>query len=307
MEKTRLYISELLAFKSAVLFDKIKRINNLYSGNYVFVTLLKEGVTPQDVKKELILNDCTFKLKLAENSHLIETDDEDGNVVVFYANDEDEFEWLTDYHSYFNSIILGRIFKSAGFKLSEDGLQYQHRHSKENHQVVIGEINVTKNYKRLLEVIGLDYDEYRAIKTEEDLFNFIIKSPNFKVSKFISDEKEFRVDILIDFERFLILNKIQKDYTPLTFEKVTTHFPEIDFETKIAEFVELDKRKKGVNEKFNGRVILDSIPGYDKKKLNHSMGVFKSSFGNKQAYEDFVINNTQEQIIEKFKEQELIS
>lgn len=305
MERTPSTVGSLLEYKSSVLFDKLKKVTNFYSSNYVCVALLKEDKTTKDVKNELTLIECTLSFKTSSKSQIIAVEDENvgEKVVIFYASDQEEFDWLVDYHSYSNSIILGKLLKSVGFKFNEDGLQYQHKHIKENHQVVIGQIDICKDYKKILNIIGLDHSEYQnEIKCEEDLFKFFLKSPYLNASKFVSSEKEFSNVVMINLERYIILNNIESNYTALTFDMVTSHFPEIDFEGQIEEFKEIAIRKKGINDKFNGRVILDSISGYDPKNLNGSIHEFKESFSSKELYENFVISNTQEQIIEKFKE-----
>lgn len=305
MERTPSNVGRLLESKTSILFHQFKKVTNFYSPNYVCVAILKEGVTIKDVKNELTIVECTLLVKTSEKSQVIEAEDKSvgEKVIVFYAKNQQEFDWLVDYYSYSNSIILGKLLKSAGFKLSEEGLQYQHKHIKENHQSVIGQIDICRDYKNILNIIGLDHSEYQnEIKSEEDLFKFFLKSPCFNVKKFVSSEKEFTNVVMINFERYIILNNIEPNYTPLTFDMVTGHFPEIDFKGKIEEFKELAIRKKGINDKFNGKVILDSIPGYEQKELAYSIREFKLSFGSKEAYENFIITNTQEQIIEKFKE-----
>lgn len=305
MERNLENIDSLIKRNSNKFFAQFKKVKNFYSKNYIYVVLPKEGITSSDVKKELREIECGLSVEIVQGAQVIEAIHETigGNAILFYASTQEEFDWLVDYHSYSNSIILGKMFKKAGLKFSDKGLQYLHKHIEPNHQVVIGTIDICKDYKKILEILDLSYSEYQNdIDSKEDLFKFFLKSPYLNSKKFVSDEKEYTNALMIDFERYLILNKIKNSGSAPSFEYVKSYFPEIDFDGQIKEFQERAERKKGINDKFNGRVILETIPGYQQKDLGHSIKSFKESFGSKEAYEEYVVENSQEQIIEKFKE-----
>ena len=61
-------------------------------------------------------------------------------------------------------------------------------------------------------------------------------------------------------------------------------------------------KKMDLINKFDGKVILEFIPDFDKKRINASMKYFKFSFGSNEDYIDFLMNHSKEQIIAKFEE-----
>ena len=60
--------------------------------------------------------------------------------------------------------------------------------------------------------------------------------------------------------------------------------------------------KAEVNEKFNGKVVLESVSEVTKENIGASMMKFKFSFESKDVYEDFIVSNSREQILDKFKQ-----
>lgn len=62
------------------------------------------------------------------------------------------------------------------------------------------------------------------------------------------------------------------------------------------------EKKKGIIDKLNGRVILDTIPDFEPKRIGIALGYFKHSFPTREEYVDFMTENSKEEVMVKFKE-----
>lgn len=305
MKKTEPELTQLFEEQISIVFDVFKKLPNYGQTYPTFLVRPKKSHTFEKIRSVLLTlkTDIVVEtFKSISPAHVISFTDE-SKIVILYANSQEEFDWLYDFYSYSNSIIIGKIFKQISLKYNESGLQYIQKNLRENHQSVIGTIDITKNFHKILEILELDFKEFKkGFKNLEEMFSFFIKSPYFAAKKFIESEKEQKTFILQKLEEYLILNKLEnKEYKNLSFERVKSLVPEIDFDAKISSLLEYAERKKNIYDKFNGRVILDLIPGFDPKKIGPSMTEFKLSFSSKDEYVEFLINHSSEEIISKFK------
>ena len=244
------------------------------------------------------------KLQVISNgsAHNVMLED-DLKFTIIYCSDKADFDWLYNFYSYSNSIVLGKIFKAAGLKYSEDGLQYIQYDLRSNHKSVVGTYTITRDFSRLLELLGLNVDLFNAIKSQEEFFALIVQSPYFYSPKFINYEKEQRAKTLQNLEEYLILKNIDtSEAKKITLEVVKDFFSEIDFDKVISDLEAKAVKKMDLINKFDGKVILEFIPDFDKKRINASMKYFKFSFGSNEDYIDFLMNHSKEEVIAKFKE-----
>lgn len=306
MKKTENQLATLFEGQISFIFEEFKKLPNYGQTNPTFIARPRKSDTYDKIKSVLasLSSDIVVEsFKGVGNAHVIRFN-EDSKVVIIYAKDEADFKWLYNYHSYSSSIIIGKMLKSAGLKYSEDGLQYIQLNLRENHKSVVGSIDITKDFYKTLELLGLNISDYEnGFSNTEGLFNFITKSQYFHPDKFINPDKEQRSIILQKLEEFLILKKFESvEFKRIDFEKVKSFFVDTDFETEISNLLIKAEKKKGIYDKLNGRVIMDSIPDFDTKKIGVSLGYFKHSFQSNEDYVEFLMEHSKEEVISKFKQ-----
>lgn len=299
-------LAQLFEERVSPLFERIQRLPNYGQSTPAFIAMPRKSDTFQSVKDILFSfsSDVVIEsYKSIGNAHVVKFAD-DFKMVIIYATDEEHFKWLYGYHSFSVSIILGKILKRAGLKYSEDGLRYVEYDLRENHRSEVGDIVITRNFKDVLEILELDVEEFdRGFNNVTELFSFLVKTPYLNVRKFVDLEKEAKAFILQKFQEYLILNKLEdRPYEAISFDRIKEVFAHVDFDTEIAKLVEKAEEKKRLIDKFNGRVIMDLIPGFETKNIGPSIGNFKHSFKNIEEYIDFLCQHNQEEIISKFKE-----
>lgn len=306
MSKTEQELSQIFEEQISFLFEETKKLPNYGQSNPTFIARPRKQDTYEKIKSTLSglkSGIVVESFKTSGNAHIIKFKDE-SRIVVIYADSPEDFKWLYDYHSYSNSMIIGKMLKRIGLKYSEDGLQYVQYDLRINHQAVVGYIDITKDFSRVLNILKLDYSRFKSgFKSSNELFDFVVKSPFLKVEKFINQEKEHRQALLQKFEEYLILNNIKNEnYESLEFDRIKNLFPEIDFPAKMKELLNKAKKKKEIIDKLNGRVILDSIPGFEPKRIGAAMSYFKNSFSSYEEYVEFLMEHSQEEVMHKFKE-----
>lgn len=304
MEKSQNLIKkfETVLFLS---FDKIKKLPNYGQVNSAFIVLSPKS-DAEPILKELIKNlqDSDVILehnKGIKNSHSIFFGD-NTKATIIYAQTEEELNWLYEYNSYSSYVIFGKLFKKALFKYNELGLRYIQYGFSKTHKYEIGEYLVTKDFKTILEIFELDYEEFKqGFNTIEDFFKFILKTPYIKIEKFVDLEKESRNETLQKFQEYLILNNIQNtNYKSFKKESIVSMFPELLPE--IEKLEALATKKLETVDKFNGKVLMDTIPGVNPTDIGRIMREFYTSFNSKEAFKEFIAERSREEIFDKLKE-----
>ena len=295
------------AFERSLLssFDKVRKLPNYGQVNSTFIVLSSKNEAEPTIKK--IVEDfqeigvILEHNKGIKNSHNIFFG---GNTktTLIYAHSQEELEWLHDYHSYSSSVILGKLFKKAFFKYNELGLRYIQYNLIPNHKSEVGEYIVTKDFKTILDIFELDYEEFKkGFNTIEEFFAFVLKTPYIKIEKFVDLEKEARNEILQKFQEYLILNKVQNNnYKSFRQERIVSIFPELSAE--IVKLEEKAQKKLEVDNKFNGQAIMTTIPGVKPTDIGRIMGEFRDSFGSKEAFKEFIKERSNDEIFNKLKE-----
>ena len=286
-------------------FNKISKLPNYGQLNSTFIVLSSKNEAEPSVKK-IIEDFKEFGVILEQNrgvknSHSIFFGGST-KVRVLYAHTQEEFDWLYDYHSYSSSVIFGKLFKKAFFKYNEIGLRYIEYAFSKSHKYEIGEHIVTKDFKAILDIFELDYEEFKkGFNTIEEFFAFIIKTPYLKIEKFTDLEKEAKNETLQKFQEYLILNKVQNDnYKSFKQERVIWMFPALIDE--MANLKEKAKKKIEVVNKFNGQSIIEMIPEVKPTDIGRIMGEFRDSFDSKEAFKEFITERSKDEIFSKLKE-----
>jgi hypothetical protein len=228
-------------------------------------------------------------------------------IVIYLTRNDEDFKWTKEHRSYFSAPIIGKLLKKAGLKYSNVGLQYVQYDLRDNHKSLVGTLDISKDFERILKLLGYDYEVFcNGFKNQEEFFRFILTSPYIKVEKFLEPESLGELAILDAFAQFLVVNNITKTdfnkYKSFNFELVKQFFSEIDFDKEISILRDRAERKLNITKKFNGKVIIENIPNFNTKHIGLALGKFKYSFGDVEMFKDFIIDNTLEVILNKFKE-----
>lgn len=228
----------------------------------------------------------------------------DVEISILYLKDHDNFDYFYDVSSYGINLLLGKILKRANLKLSQDGLMYEEKLSVENHHSKVGHFVISYSMPDILSLMGLDYDTFaKGFSSQDEMFEFVSQSPYLDATVFTQPKKEHKHPIYTKFQAFLILKGMDESKgEKITFEMVDKHFEGVNFLDEVQRLKDKEARKKGLVQKFNGRVILDYFKDFDPKKIGTSMGYFKFSFGSVEEYQDFLIENNIDDIMTKFKE-----
>ncbi|TXI88518.1 MAG: hypothetical protein E6Q36_05360 [Chryseobacterium sp.] len=288
--------------KASEKFSCMKQLPEYGGISTTYIACPRDVKTFDEMKAIMLGLSPSGTIQSSGNLHVLNFD-ANTKVVIIYASDMSEFDWLYEYHSYSSSIILGKIFKRFNLKYSEKGLQYIEYSLNEHSRGEIGSIDLTRNMAVIMSILGLDYKVFqKGFKNLGEFFDFVIECPYLSTEKFISSDREYTNFTMQEFEKYLILNKInKKNALRLEIEDLKVKFPGVDFDSMISSLKERANNLKNIGDKFNGKVIMRSIPDIDKKKLGDSMRDFKFSFENKSAFEEFILNNSEEQIINQFK------
>ena len=113
-----------------------------------------------------------------------------GNVLSFeykecqvdlIVTDPSDMQSSFQYFSY-NDLgnLIGRVAHCMGLKLGHDGLTYKYMGAE---RYVFKEIELLKNWKDILPVLGYNYERYeKGFNTLQDIFEFVVSSPFFNKS-----------------------------------------------------------------------------------------------------------------------------
>ena len=199
--------------------------------------------------------------------------------------------------------ILGKILKGSGFKLTNEYILREKKLGIETHQSKVGHVVITQDLSVLFEILEMDVEKFNeGFSSQEEMFEFVRTTPYLKSSKFTElNKKSSRKQVFYDFQEHLISNNIETPGKNITLEHIDSCVM-FDFIAEIENLDAKEERKRGAIEKFNGRTILNHFPDFNKKLIRESIRNFKFSFGNVESFRDFLLGNTEEEIIKKFKE-----
>lgn len=203
---------------------------------------------------------------------------------------------------------MGKTFHKMNLSYGWDGLKYKYRNfnGRNSHDIVI-----TKDPRKIFEFGGYDYDRYlQGFNTIEEIFDFIISSYYFNPEIFkmenLSHIDRKRNRKRGSYHKFLeyvektyddnhppnIIPK--KEWLPL----IDKYFPEASLLDKLKVLDKKNEINKQLNEKLNGRLIMEWIPGLKGKALGEIIREFRIFHGNK--YEETVLKKSPEELKDYF-------
>lgn len=287
------------------------------------VLLLSSTLQNKNLRK--IIEEVFCSKEIVNNNHI--TSFEYQNFQIDFIVVKDKYS-TTSYHYYsYNDLgnLIGKICYRLNLRYGHYGLKYS------NPKIIDGykfEMEISKNIAKIFEFLGLDINKYNSGLYEvTDIYDLVINSKyyNPKIFEFknLNNRNKIRNRKRKNYQGFL---QYIKDHNPddyYHFEKHNYYLPiieeffEVDISGEIQKWKWKIERKKIVNEKFNGQLIIDKY-GITGKELGIAIRKFKKLildyrehkqnhiFNNKmylleEEYDNFILSNTQETIFNFFK------
>lgn len=203
---------------------------------------------------------------------------------------------------------MGKTFHKLNLSYGWDGLKYKYRNfnGKNSHDII-----VSKDPRKIFEFGGYDYDRYlEGFDTMEEIFDFIISGKYFNVDIFkmknlsATDKKRNRKrKSYHKFLEYIKIFEIESQYhfpenKDLYLPIIDSYFPEANLLNKIKELDKENMINRQISEKFNGRLIMNWIPGLKGKELGNIIKKFKENLG--ENYKKKLLNLNQNEIKEQF-------
>lgn len=288
----------IIADKLSTLFERVQELSFVAdeeSKKRSFVASTCDPEIKNKLKKE-------FNCDVYNKSHGYEFYVGSDKVVIHTAKSND-FDFINDMNSFGINILIGKILKGSGVKLTQLGLIYEEKLNINNHNSKVGDFLITKNSKDIFSLFKLDYQIFKqGFDSRNEVFEFILTSPYIDINEFKFPKKEHKLRIFGEFQVYLTINNIEHSFSKLTFEHFDAHFSEIDFFHEIEQLKEKEERKRNMINGFNGRLILDYYPDFDKKVIGTAIYEFKNSFQGVDNFSNFIFESTLEDVMFKFKE-----
>lgn len=210
---------------------------------------------------------------------------------------------------------IGKIAHGFGFKYGQEGLVYDHYFKGSN----IGRVIVSKDYDKIYEFLGLDYNRWREGFDElEDIFKFISESKYFnweylqlENNNRINRERDAKRKSYMSFLDYIDKNckddnhRYQYDKDKSVYvDKAAEFFPESNLITEIRRMEYEECKALYIKSKFNGGEVMRRF-GLKGKELGDAINGFKKMMDflvPNESYEHYIINTPSEEIYEDFKE-----
>jgi hypothetical protein len=203
---------------------------------------------------------------------------------------------------------MGKTFHKMNLSYGWDGLKYKYRNfnGRNSH-----DITISKDPRKIFEFGGYDYDRYlEGFETIEKIFDFIIAGKYFNADifkmenlKHIDKKRNRKRKSYHEFLKYVENRGINKKFEFHENKKVYLpligfNFPEADLDNKLKVLDEKNEINKQLNEKLNGSLIMEWIPGLEGKALGDVIREFRNFHGNK--YEETVLNQTPQELKDYF-------
>ena len=210
---------------------------------------------------------------------------------------------------------IGKIAHGFGFKYGQEGLMYDHYFKGSN----IGRVIISKDYDKIYEFLGLDYNRWKEGFDElEDIFKFISESPYFnweylqlENNNRINRERDAKRKSYMSFLEYIENNCKDSDHQyqydkdkSVYVDKAAEFFPESNLITEIRRMEYEECKALYIKSKFNGGEVMRRF-GLKGKELGDTLNGFKKMMDflvPNESYEHYIINTPSEDIYEDFKE-----
>ena len=205
---------------------------------------------------------------------------------------------------------MGKTFHRFNLSYGWEGLYYKYRNF---NGINSNNILLSKDPKKIFDFGGYDYEKYlNGFDTLEDIFKFVIDSKYFDAEMFQfknlnqidkkRNRKRASYKIFLEYlEKNDIRNQYLFDHTKENYiPLIDKFFPEANLITEMDKLKQIDEINRSINEKFNGKIVMEWLPELQGKELGAAITKFKKVLDDK--YEDFILFATPHQIHDKFME-----
>ncbi len=209
--------------------------------------------------------------------------------------------------------FIGRLAHGFGLKFGQEGLWYEHEFKGQN----IGTIYVSKDYPKIYEYLGLDYEVWvRGFNELEEIFTFIASSPFFNWKKFqfselnkINRDRNKKRASYLTFLEWMDENVADEKHEHEFYEdkskylvSIQDSFPDANIITEIRRLEYEECKKLYIKAKFNGGDVMRKY-GFKGKELGDKMTGFRAWMdvdGLYKNYDEFIITTRVDYIYKAF-------
>ena len=250
------------------------------------ILLLNSGNTPTPDEINKILIEEFGASQIARNSTIYSFDYKQLQIDLIFTPTSN-WETSKTFFSY-NDLgnLLGKIYHKLGLSFGFSGLRFIYR---TNEDRILEEFIITKDFKKILEFIGLSYERYlEGFDTMIDIYDYIISSKYFEPTSFylenLDQKNRKRNAKRANYAAFIeyieeLFGKDDKDrskkyrydkhkskYYPIIHEYFKD---EIDFLDTLKRLDIKEERRKIIVSKYNGNIIMQYIPELSGYTLGH--------------------------------------
>jgi len=286
------------------------------------IIVLNDGnmPTPEEIKR--ILTEDFGASEIHQNSTIYSFDFNELQIDLIFTPTSN---WETSQVFFaYNDLgnLMGKIFHKLCLSYGFEGLRYIYR--MDGGERILGSFIVSKDSQKIFEFIGLDWAHFqKGFFNVQEIFEYIESSPYFVPESFyyenLDQKNRKRNKKRANYALFIeyINKKYKKDESKLQVGKykhgkdkdqykqiIHDYFPEVDFNKRLKEFEEKAAYKQVIASKYNGRIIMELIPGLSGKELGKFIGDH-AEFVGKAGYmslDEIVYNAEQEDINEMILE-----
>jgi hypothetical protein len=191
--------------------------------------------------------------------------------------------------------ILSKMFAHCGLTLNEQGLFYS---VPEN---PILTILITEDHEKIVEAMGFNYIEYEAAKEYEEFFALLYTNQFFRPSRFIEDPSKGKNKMLKELAEYVTKRNEHKGYTKRNVEDMFEPLKEFNFKEQFNRLHELKANADIIRTKFNGRIVLKNVEGYDQRKLEVGMVKFNHDYFKSPLERlEFIYTHSEKEIVDKY-------
>lgn len=206
--------------------------------------------------------------------------------------------------------FIGKIAHQFGLKWGMDGLKWVNKSG--------DKIYLTKDYRLALPFLGFDLEVYETgFNSLEEIFNFIRTSKyynpyyfDFELMNRVNRERDSKRTTYLKFIEFIANDKNQIDTGYKFFRNKEFYYGHINlyfphFYNEYQTILDRELIEKKLKSKFNGNIVMEYYKStfdliIEGKELGIAMNKFKNSFNSVFDYEDYVLNTSSNEILNKF-------
>jgi hypothetical protein len=216
--------------------------------------------------------------------------DYDSTQIDLITCGNEDYETYKHYYDYGFGNYFGKIAQSIGFKYGMEGLWINHFIGQQNKFKIM----VSKDFRKIYEFLGYDYNRFlKGFENIEDIYDFVMTSKYYTPHIFqienltkINRGRDVRRQSYMD---FLTYSEGKGDHSEYNYQTsaimkmsnektIKSVFPEVNIDLKFRELEYGVAKKRYINAKFNGKMIIDRY-GLTGKELGQAINKFKNDIG----------------------------